>query len=175
MNAISIGYRFSRPELSTLLQALRVGPLPGAPLEPVDDDTAQRVLQQLSDKELALIAGDTIYVDKLTDFLLRGAAQPTAAVAATDNRYTVVLWDVGPLYILGDFPEHGECTLTPLENREGALAALTDALCRMARPLWFANVFNPDDQAQILEGSPISEHEVAASALELMDRGREGT
>ena len=47
------------------------------------------------------------------------------------------------MYLLGDFPEHGDCSLTPLQNAESALSALTDAILRTARPLWAISVSAP--------------------------------
>lgn len=154
MNAISVSYRFSRQELSALLQALRLNGLPGAPLEPLSPDQAREALADVAGKELGLVAGDTLYVDRVTDLILRSAAQPLDAVAFTDDSRTGVLWRAERLWLLGDFPAQGDCSLTPLEHEEAVRDALGDALCRFVRPLWAANVFDSARRMTLEEQAP---------------------
>lgn len=168
MNAISVGYRFSRDELSTLLQAMRIDGLPGAPLVPVDKETARRVLDRLASEGLAMVAGDTLYIDKLIGFLLNACAQSRSAVAITDKARTDVLWQSDKLMILGDFAPDGECALTPLQDVYAAQATLYDALLRMNRPLWVMNVFTPDQRFSISPDSSHSEKRIVADAMELL-------
>lgn len=144
MNAITVSYRYTRQELSTLLQALRIGALPGAPLKPVDEDTARKVLESISDEGTAMVIDGTLYVDKLTDYLLRAAAGAKSAAVLTDGSRTFVLWVAPRLYILGDFPEQGECALTPLQAPKDVRAALEDGMLHLRRPLWGVNAFFPE-------------------------------
>ena len=168
MNAISIGYRFSRDELSTLLQALRIDGLPGAPLRPVDGSAAHDVLDRLCGEGMVMLADDTLYIDKLIGYLLRAAAGAGSAVALTDASRTNVLWKTDRLLILGDFPAEGECTLTPLQDDDSAQVALTDAICRMNRPLWAMSIFAPDRRFSVPEGNPLSEGQIALEVMALM-------
>ena len=168
MNAIAVGYRFAREELSTLLQALRLGPLPGAPLDPVDEDAAQLVLKQLAEKELALVADGTIYVDRLTNSLLSGASHAKSAVTVTDGQNTAVLWDAGQFYILGEFPAHGDCTVTPLQNLQMAQESFSDALCRLSRPLWCVNALDHSEPIELAAQDAVSGQAAASIALKLL-------
>lgn len=168
MNAISIGYRFSRDELCALLQAMQINGLPGAPLSPVDADTAARVLDRFAGEGIAVVADGTLYIDKLVGYLLRAAANATKAVALTDGSRTAVLWNADRLLILGDFPDHGECALTPLQNEETAKAALVDVICRMLRPLWAINVYASDRRETLSPDSSLSEEQIAVNAMALM-------
>ena len=169
MNAISVGYRFSREELSTLLQALRIGALPGAPLNPVDQDTAERILQRLTDEGMAVFADGTLYVDKLIGYLLRATAGAASAAALTDGSRTAVLWVTDQMFVLGDFPASGECSLTPLQDAEAALSALTDMVCRLPRPLWGVSVFDTDRSVDVPENSLQSGRDIALSIMQLLD------
>ena len=168
MNAISVGYRFSREELSTMLQALRIDGLPGAPLGPVDKDTADRVLAGLSRDGMTMLADGTLYIDRLIGCLLRSAAEAVGAVALTDGSRTDVLWRAPKLLILGDFPGQGECSLTPLADEASATAALADAVCRLQRPLWGMNVFIPERRFTAEADDPASGEEIAAGVMALM-------
>ena len=175
MNAVFVSYRFSRVELSTLLQAMRIGSLPGAPLNPVDEATASETLKHICDEGRAMIADETLYVDKLIGYLLRSAAQSKSAVALTDGSRTAVLWAAEKLYILGDFPEQGECALTPLQDMEAVHAALADALCRMSRPIWALSVFTPDRRDSIPADSPLTGPEAALRMAALLDPENQST
>ena len=168
MNVMTVGYRFTRDELSTLLQALRIPGLPGAPLNPLQADVAGDILKRLCDEGLAMMADGTLYVDRLMGFLLQSAGRAKSAVAVTDGARTCVLWAPERLYILGDFPEAGECALTPLPDKDEAQSALSDALGRMTRPLWGVNAFDPDRRATIPADDPISDQDAAAALAELL-------
>lgn len=171
MNVISVSYRLTRQELSTLLQGLRLGALPGAPLSPVDDVTARRALDQIAQKELAIVAGDAIYVDKLIHGLLQSAVRAKSGISITDNKRTAVLWHSERLFLLGDFPESGDCALTPLPDAAAAREALADEIFRMARPLWAVNVFDPDRRFSVAADDPIVHKDIAQRALALLNDG----
>ena len=168
MNALTVGYRFSRTELSTLLQALRIGALPGAPLTPVDADAAGEALQRLSDEGMVMLVDGTLYIDRLIDYLLRAAAGSRSAAALTDGKRTLVLWKAERMYLLGDFPEQGDCSLTPLQNAESAQTALADAILRTARPLWAISVSAPERRINVPEDSKLRDREIACSLMELL-------
>ena len=167
-NVISVSYRMTREELSTLPQGLRLGALPGAPVGPVDEETAARALEQIAAKELAIVTDGAIYVNKLIHFLLQGATQATAGICITDGKRTVALWSARGIYILGDFPEEGECALTPLQSKSFALEALTDTVCRMARPLWAMHIFAPDRRLSIAAEDPPAPQVIAQRAMDLL-------
>ena len=156
MNAISVSYRFTRQELSALLQALRLNGLPGAPLNPLPPEEAGEALRRISEKGLGLVAEGTLYVDRVIDLMLRSAAQPIAAVAFTDDERVGALWRAERLWLLGDFPQEGECALTPLENEAAVRDALGDALCRFRRPVWAVNAFDQRRRTTLedQDGSP---------------------
>lgn len=168
MNAISVSYRFTRQELSTLLQALRLGALPGAPLSPVDEDTASHVLKRFSDEGMAMVIDGTLYVDRLTDYLLRAAADAKSAVVITDSSRSLVLWAARKLYILGDFPEQGECALTPLQDMESVQAALEDGIRRLNRPMWGMNVFSRERNFSVSAEDALPEPQLAQAFAELL-------
>lgn len=168
MNVVTVGYRYTRDELSTLLQALRISGLPGAPLNPVEPGVSGPILRRLCDEGLAIMADGTLYVDRVMDFLLRSARDAKSAVAVTDGSRTAVLWAPERLYILGDFPEQGECALTPLKDLEEAQGALADAIGRMTRPLWGVNVFEPNRRAAIAANSMLSDQDAVLSMTGLL-------
>ena len=169
MNALSVGYRFTREELSTLLQALRIDGLPGAPLHPVDPAAAEATLRRIADSGLAMMVDGTLYVDKLIGYLLRAPARCKSAVAVTDGSHTAVLWGVDQLFILGWFPSQGECSLTPLQNREAARAELEDALCRLSHPVRGVNVFDPERRTSIPAEDLREPQQAAMALMALMD------
>ena len=168
MNAITISYRFSREELCALLQGLRINGLPGAPLTPVDSQVAAKALERLGAEGLVMVADDTLYVDRLIACLLNAAAEARAGVAVTDGSRTAVLWRAEQMLLLGDFPEQGDCALTPLQNEEEALSALADALCRMARPLWAMNLFDQQRRMSVPDDTAQDEASIASDALALL-------
>lgn len=168
MNALTISYRFSTTELCTLLEATRIGPLPGAPLQPVDAATARETLDRLSGEGMLMVAGETLYIDKRINFLLRAAAGSGAAAAVTDDTRTLVLWRAERLFILGAFSGKDGCALTPLQDAAEAQTALADALHRTLRPLRAANVFNPERRIDIPADSRATEQEIAHCVMELL-------
>lgn len=169
MNALSVGYRFTREELSTLLQALRIDGFPGAPLHPVDPAAAEEVLRRIIDSGMAMQVGDTLYVDKLIGYLLRAPARCKTAAAVTDGIQTAVAWGVDQIFIFGWFPGQGECSLTPLQDREAVQTELEDALCRMTRPVWGVNVLQPDRRTSIPGDDPRDIQAAADSLMTLLD------
>lgn len=168
MNDLTVSYRFSRTELSTLLQALRIGALPGTPLKPVDTDTADDILKRFADEGMVMVIDGTLYIDKLIDYLLRAAASSKSAAVVTDARRTVVLWKTDRILLLGDFPEQGDCTLTPLQNETDAHAALADAIFHTSRPLWAINAFAPERQVSFPSDSKLGEREIARAVMDLL-------
>ena len=170
MNDITVSYRFTPTELSALLQASGLGALPGAPLYPVEGEAAQAALKQIVEKEMALVVDGTVCLDRLIDCLLRSAAGCDNALVITDSRRTVVLWQAEKLFVLGDFPEAGECSLTPLQDLAMATDALSDALVHMPRPLWAMNAFHVDRHLSVPADDGHSPLEIARAAVVLLDR-----
>ncbi|MGX8705037.1 MAG: hypothetical protein ACSW8J_00515 [bacterium] len=152
-----------------MLQSLHLRALPGAPVNPADDAAATLALEQLARKEWVIVANGTIYVDRLINYLLQNAASARVGITITDNRRTAALWKSEKLFILGDFPMEGECALTPLQDAEAAQEALTDAVCRMVRPLWAVNVFIPHRRFSVAANEFIAPRDIARRAMTLMN------
>lgn len=168
MNSLTVSYRFSRTELSALVQAMHVGMLPGAPLKPVEPELADGILKRLADDGMLMLVDGTLYMDKLIDYLLRAAIGASSTVALTDESRTVLLWKGDQILLLGDFTDPERCSLTPLQNEKDAQSALADAVLQIPAPLRGSNLSAPERCVSIPSDSKLSASEIARAVLDLL-------
>ena len=139
MNAETVSYRYTTDELNALLLILDLPGLPGLPMPAISQAAYRAAIDSLSDSGLVTPAGDQAIIDRLTVLLLSSIAKCSFFVRFDAAGRTVLLWRGPTIYIVGMFPEQGECSLTPLPSPDEAEDALNAALIRCAFPLTVAS------------------------------------
>lgn len=149
MKALFVGIRLKREELCALIQALRLSPPAGAPLEPLEPEDIRQALHRLADQGRVMIAGEAMVLEKPMLKLLEMVTGAEDGLAIRGAGEALVLWRWADIYVLGDFPESGACTLTPLQNLQEAREALEDRLTNFNGPLRAENPFDPARQLTV--------------------------
>ena len=134
MKTETVGYRFSRAELSAFMHMLGMRELPGVDLQPGGPEFETAVKGLIAAGVITPGEG-SFYLDRITALLFSALRSQSLYLRIASRDRVSVLSHAPMMCLLADYPARGNCTLTPLQSAAETGEPLADALNRHEMPV----------------------------------------